>query len=324
MKLKINKEKESLKPNFNSKKVNNSKVDAAREKIQEELATDIAHSAYDVEITGEDHIKARKKFKSIKTKKIIFYISIILLMFIVMICAVYKTFFKHEYTGEEIANISNFYNSKTNFPESGVSGYIEENIVSIMSDRISYDKDLANIKYEKPILTRINPKNDLIANVYFYLTINSVKGNDKISCMMPIFYDKSVNKYYPCGDVIVTPLETSADSTSKKDNPLMSFEGKPQESDENTNASKTFITNFFTMLYSGQDITPYYDGKQLNVKGLKFNGIEDYFLFKEENSNGYNTKCTISLTSSTGLVFKTTKYLTISKTGSSWMIENVL
>ena len=236
----------------------------------------------------------------------------------------YKTFLKHEWTGEEIAAISNYYNGKTNFPEYGVQGYITENIDTLLVDKIVYDKEVRDVTFGTPVVTRINSKNNMIANVYFYLSTETTLGSDNLSCVLPLYFDWSVNKYYPCGDIIITPLGTTADETKMKGNDLMSFQGLTSLSDNECEAAQTFVNNFLTMFYDNQDISPYYDGKPLHTDDLIYNGLDKFEIYNSKNLNGYNCFCIVSFTSKTGLTYETSKYFTIEPSGASWIIHNVL
>lgn len=311
------------------------RFEEARQKLYDAAIDEMSHNALDLEISEKSIQDANKKIASIKRKKVAFLIGLITLFGVISICGIYNTFFKHEYTGPEIAALANYYNVKTNFPEAGVQGYLENNIETLLVDKVTYSKDIAKVNYGTPVVTRINAKNNLIANVYFYLPVSTsmesdgtsmeVTSDDELVCMIPIYFDSSVNKYYPCGDIILTPLGTTYDSTNKVSNPLMSFEGISALGDNETQSAYTFVDNFFKMFYEGQDVSVYYTGKELFNRNLKYNGMDEFRIYSENNQGGYNCVCTVSLTSTTGLTFTTEKYLTVNRVDTNnWTIANVL
>lgn len=297
--------------------------DNIKEKLYQDFITDMAESSINIEISEEDIKKAEKDYKNIRLKRIGLYIALIGFFVILIFSAIYQVFLKHEYTGPEIATIANYYNQKTNYNEGGIEGYLITNIETLISKSITLDGDTQDVKYGTPVITKVSPKNDHIANVYFFLDVSTSLGNDTYTCFVSLYYDKGY--YYPASDVIVTSLVTAADSTEKRKNPLLSFENIKDDTDENRQSAETFVQNFFTMLYTGQDVSPYYNGdKELYSGDLEFQSMKDFKLYVSPNILGYNCCCTISLKSPAGLYFETTKYMTISRTGDSWVITEIL
>lgn len=310
--------------NLKLKKSNLQKNDLDRENFYQTFIDDMESSAINIEINNKDIELANKKYKSFKRKRSIFYAALISFFVILMVSAFYNVFLKQGYSPQEIAMIANYYNQKTNFPEAGVEGYISLNIRKLLENKTFYEGRKEDYNFKNIHITRINSKNDFIAHVYFDLDVVSPLGEQFLSCMLPLYYDFTLNKYYPCGELMITPLDTTATDIEIKENPLMSFEGIEKENEENTKSSEVFVKNFFNMFYSNQDITPYYNGKKLIPGNLKFNNMTEYVLYARPNKNGYNATCKISLTTENGITYITVKYISIYRSGNSWIINGVL
>lgn len=293
--------------------------------VEEELKRGMQEEQINLEIDEESLKSQNKKYKNMQIKKIIMYVSIILLLLGILIFGAYKTFFEHKYTGNEIAALANYYNGKTNFPESGVQGYITSNIDVLLKEKLGAGSGVESLGVSTPVITRINARTNNIANVYFYTTVSSNMGETKINAFLPIKWNAENKKYSPAGTVILTPIKSSDSNTNESKNELLSFEGIDKESDGNTKSSKTFLDNFFMMLYSGQDISPFYKGTtNLETSDLKYAGMSNYIFYKSKNKNGYNGVCDITLTMPNGVEYKTQKYISIHKSGESWIIDALL
>lgn len=311
----------------NSNNIEDSKdiYENVKKELEDDFKPEIEYESINVEISQEDLIKTNKKYKKLLIKKLILYIAIILTMLSIISFGAYKTFFEHKYTGEEIAFLANRYNNKTNFPENGVQGYLESNIDKLLKDKLNIDSKVTKLSISKPVVTKINNKNDSLSNIYFYTTIISNVGQTKVNCILPIYWDENKQEYNPAGQIIFTPNNPSNSNTQEKKNDLLSFDDIEKEQNENIESSKIFLNNFFTMLYSGQDITPYYKGQtNLHVEDLKYDGMNEYMLYKDTNGNGYNATLKINLIMNNGISYTTQKYITIEKSGESWIVKAVL
>lgn len=323
-KLKLNNNTDSKPINIIKKQKDDEYAKACKE-LEKDFAEDMRNSAIEIEISSEDLEKEKKKYKSLLIKRVILYFCLIFTFIAIVGFGTYKTFFEHKYTGNEIAYLANRYNGKTNFPESGVQGYLESNIDALIKDKLSIDSSVKELYIETPIVTRINPKNDGLANVYFYTTIVSNNGKNTVNCVLPIAWNKESQIYSPAGTIMFTPNSSSNASVKEVENPLLSFEDIPKENEEKVKSSETFIDNFFSMLYAGQDISPYYKGEaKIKTEGLTYNGLTEYMLYQSTNGNGYNVSVKINLTMSNGISYITQKYLTIKRSGESWIVQAVL
>lgn len=296
--------------------------------IEQELINNMEDNAIEVNISSSDEENARKRYKKLKRKKLIFYIVIIMMFVGVNIFAFYKVFFEHKFTGKEIAALSNYYNKQTNFPENGVQGFINSNIDKILYNKISLGKTISDFDITESVVTKINKKNDELANVYFYVTLVTDGGTEKLNCVVPIFWDEENSQYAFGGNVIFTPNKAPNENDKLKENYMLSFDGIPKEKDEKTKSSQSFVNNFFTLLYTGQDVSQYYNGiAELNGSDgidLQYIGMSEYTLYTTKNKNGYNAFCTITLTTSNGLTYTTDKYITIEGDDKNWIITAIL
>lgn len=296
--------------------------------IEQELIQDMEDSSINIEVNEEDRLKSDKKYRSLKIKKLVLYFFAILLIISINIFAIYKTFFKHEFTGKEIAILANYYNGVTNFPEDGVQGFISSNIDKIVGEKLTMNSGVQDLNINNPTITRINPKNNELANVYFYVFTNTNNGEQRINCVVPIFWDKENNQYRLGGEVMLTPNKPTNNNTDIKKNYLLSFKDISTEDSDKTKSSESFVNNFFTLLYSGQDISQYYNGDVELIgsenNDLKYNGISSYVLYKDKNQNGYNAYCKINLSTSNGLNYTTEKYICIEGKDKNWIITAVL
>lgn len=301
--------------------------DEVKEELYQDFCENMEENGCDIEINEKEIAESNKKYKKLMLKKsALFGLTLLTLMFIVAFGA-YKTFFKHEFTGEEIAILSNYYNNKTNFPEDGVSGFLNKNIEKIFAEKLSYDSTIDKCIVSNPTITKINTKSDTIANVYFTTTITSNLDISNVNCVLPIMWDFDNNKYYAAGEVIFTPNESTNNNSEIKENPLLSFEEISSETDENIESSKIFVNNFFNMLYSGQDISPYYKSNvKLDVDSgeFEYGGITEFNFYTETNKNGYNAKAKIKLSMPNGVSYITEKYMIIEKSDESWIIKAIL
>lgn len=301
--------------------------DEVKAELYQDFCENMEENGCDIEINEKEIAESNKKYKKLMLKKsALFGLTLLTLMFIVAFGA-YKTFFKHEFTGEEIAILSNYYNNKTNFPEDGVSGFLNKNIEKIFAEKLSYDSTIDKCIVSNPTITKINTKSDTMANVYFTTTITSNLDISNVNCVLPIMWDVDNNKYYAAGEVIFTPNETTNNNSEIKENPLLSFEEISSETDENIESAKIFVNNFFTMLYSGQDVSPYYKSNvKLDVDSgeFEYGGITEFNFYTETNKNGYNAKAKIKLSMSNGVSYITEKYMIIEKSDESWIIKAIL
>lgn len=278
-----------------------------------------------IEITDADLKEAKKRYVSFKIRKTAILSALVIFMLGMVALGSYQTFGKKDLTGPDIAALANYYNGDTNFPTDGLQGFLSANVGEMISSKLTLNTDVTQATVGDPVITKVTKKNSSIANVYFYVDITSTKGTERVNCVLAISYDKASQTYYPAGDVILTSNLPANSTTKKVDNPFLSFDGIAKATEENQKSSETFINNFFQLLYSGQDVTPYYKSDiVLLTNGETFKGINMYMLYSATNKNGYNVYVQLKLALPNGVNYTTDKYMTITKSGQSWMVTAIL
>lgn len=305
---------------------NNNKKDYIPQEFLDEIQNDVEQMDTNYEDQKEMQERSEKRYKSLKTRKIVILTSVSIFLIGIIILGFYNTFLKHEYTGQEIANIANAYNNTTNFPIDGVQGYLSANANELIQGDLIPDAGIKNYSLTNPVVTRINKKSDTLANVYFYATLSTTNGENKVDCFLPLSWNKDEMAYQPTDKIIITPNSTTVNNKEYNDEAsILSFKGIEKMNEENTKSAEAFCKNFFTMLYSNQDITPYYKGDlDLKSDNLKFVDMSEFAFYKETNKNGYNATANVILQTENGVSYSTAKYITIEKTGDSWMITAIL
>ena len=174
---------------------------------------------------------------------------------------------------------------------------------------------------------------DEYANVYFTANVYSSKreGEDlKLNCILMLKWDMKKAEYQPQDEIIITPVVPTYTNTDVGDpdkNPLMSFKGIQPLGAKESAAAETFVKNFYTLLYQGQDVSTYYKGKsryQSIEKDSKLVGISDFVLYPKENKSGFNATVNVSVLLTDGMTVRTKHYLKISRNGELFAVERSL
>lgn len=312
---------DSLKKNIENEKNEEKKNQEVRQAIRNSLYSE----AVEVQVTEEDVVRQQKQAFFIKFRKIIFLILICIFLVVLSVVAVKKTFFSNGYTPQQIADIAMTYSGNTAFPEDGVEGYLNRNISNLMNQAISIDKNTTGLEILNPKVTRIVKKSNSIANIYFYVDLKTNNGTNRVDCILPLSYNNDSKTYAPAGTVMITPNVQNNESTKVEDNEFLSFSDVAKYTDDKSKAVESFVSNFFTILYSGKDITPYYNGAyKLTSKGLEFVSMTSFVYYQDTNKNGYNAIATIQLKTEAGVNYTTVKYLKIESQGNTWIISGIL
>ena len=318
---KFNEQEKKQKAQSNSEDI----YQKAREQLYNEFIQDMKSTATEISLNKEQIERANQRHKQIKLKRNIAYVTLISFIVLVMFLGVYNVFFKKELTYEEIALIANVYNRKTNFPEDGVEGFLNTNVSSLIMPKLILPSDITEIDIKDPVVTKIAARSDEFANIYFYVIFSTDKGEERVNCILPLHWDEEEWQYNVAGEVMITPAKMADLKLETVDNPFLEWEdGIAKASEEDTNKSRAFVDNFFTFLYEGKDITPYYDGEELSPMNVEYYGMVDYVLYQEKNNNGFNAKATINIKINGEISYQTEKYLLIEKSGNSWIIKRVL
>lgn len=315
-----------------------SNFEEAKKQLYKDFVDNMKENSTNVEITEESLKESINKYKKLKLKKTIVLVTIIISLLSLVSFGVYNTFFRHEYTIDEIAYFSNVGNGRTNFPTYGLQGYLEVNADKFLKDKLSIDKSVKSVKIKNPIITKVLLKSDQLANVYFYIDFETNNGVNRVKCMLPIAF--TGNQYSPAGEILFIITKSPIENVDPVDNPFLSFGDIPAASEELTNSSKSSVDNFFRAFYSGQPIDPIYKGKisldsslvQIDSKQaagkIYYIGIDSWELYTGTNANGYNAKAVITLELPNGIIYKTVKYVLIeyiqTEKGEAWNINAVL
>lgn len=349
MAIKLNFKNDENNNNLNDvelKNNENEKFEKAKEELYSDFTNNMKNSSIDVEITEDVLSESIDKYKKLQIKKMIILITFIFVLLSITCFGLYNTFFRHEWTGPEIAAYANYYNGETNFPISGVQGFLNKNLNKIITENMSFQKGVSNFNVDNILISEIVKKNNNLANVYFSCNMSTNNSINIVNCMLPINYDG--NSYSPAGSVLLLNTESAINNIEKSQNPYLSFEGINKMSEEETESSKKFIDNFFTILYSKGDITPYYNGNsklngiltngeikeitdqkgnekdKISDGNIIYNGIIEWNYYSDYNTNGYNGLAVISLTLPNGIIYQTEKYIEINRSGESWMINTIM
>lgn len=340
VKLSINKTPGQKKINIKTKEDKSklsSKSDALkneREKkikeVQDKLYRDSIKTLNASRIDLDFDIEEQERFKKQKTKKLITNWSIaggvIILGLSMFIFGLKNAFFTKNYTGQEIAYLSNYYNNKTNFPEAGVYGFIKQNAQELMKDNMSLYNNIANqdvgITVKDPTVVAVSPNSDTEAVVLFQATLETTAGDQLVDCSVTV--DWNGKKYGTLGQVSIYPRELTT-KLSKPGKDPYEFENGSDVDTKNIEEAKIFLNSFFEMYYKGQDITPFYNGrtKLQTPEGIEYGGIENFVLMSKPNAKGYNAKANIILRLKNGVEYNTLKYISIKKEGKAWQIDKL-
>lgn len=296
-----------------------------REKEEEEHNTDV--------FTLEEEI--RKKYNSLKLKKIFVTTFIIILSISLLVFGTYNTFFKKEKSTEQLATEINRVNNTTPFPTEGIYGFLNTNINDLFVKNITYLKDTTDYEIESGSLsiTKVARKTASIANVYFSAKIVTNLGENYHNFFIPIYYDWETRSYHPAGPLTLSINNIGNDVKIVKNN-MLSFDDYPEASEEDRNLVNIFLTNFFILVYNtpGANYSQFYSGDQaLGDDSLSFERISKLELYAKDNLNGYNCRVEYVVTMSEGLKYNIVSYLKIEKitnsvnpTKSSWLIKAIL
>ena len=292
----------------------------AREALYGDFIQDMVDSAIDIEVNEEQQRNAEKRYKQLVMKKRVLLGSVVFGVLVMTFFGVYNTFMKHELTYQEIAYIANTYNGRSNFANDGVQGYLSTNMPGVISSQLTALSKVSSVEVLNPTLSKISHKNNNYANVYFYVTLKTNIGEQRVDCMVPMYWSESEWTYKLAGSVVFTPAATVDSNTEMVDNPFLSFEGINTASADDTSRAKSFLDNFFQMLYDGKDISPYYSGETLYPGDMKYVSMEEFVLYTANNANNFNAYAKIQVQSDNGLLYTTVKWMHVEKSGQSWII----
>lgn len=302
------------------------KAKEVSDKLYMESVKALNNATIDVsfDIKEQEILKKRKRNKLIRN----WSIATVCIFFIgsMFVFGVKNAFFTRNYTGEEIAALSNQYNHKTNFPEAGVYGFIKQNAQTLMKNNMDLYNNIANtdvgIVVKNTTVIAVSPRNDKEAAVLYQADLETTAGTQQVNCAVTVTWDGL--KYGTLGEVSIYPREVP-NKTSKPGNDPYKFPDDARPDDASMEEAKVFVDHFFDIYYKGQDVSPFYNGtaKLETPSKLEYQGIDSFVLMDMENKFGYNAKLYVTLRMPNGVQYKTLKYLSIKKEGKAWQIDKI-
>lgn len=298
----------------------------ARAKLMRDFVTDMADGAAEESMTEEAQKSAIRSYNLLRRRKTLLFALLVMTLIAMMLFGTYNTFFRHEWTPSEIAYMANRYNGRTNFPDDGIQGWLTSNVCDVIQSGASLAQRVKEVEVRDPVLTKVVPRGDTYANVYFYCTVETNLGKNRMNCMLPMYWDAEAWTYCMAGDVIMTPAPSVDSSVKKVGNPYLQWEEEAVKADaETTKSASTAVESFMTMLYDGKPVDTWYVGDPLDTKGMKFIRMESFELYEARNLNGYNAVAVVVVQTDGGVQFTTKRYFDISPEGSrAWIITAVL
>lgn len=297
----------------------------ARMELQSDFIQDVTDAAEDNVASEEELMAAEKRYKQLRTKRNVLFGAIVTFLAVTTLLGVYKTFFSHQMTPQEVAYYANYYNGKTNFPMEGVQGFLQTNVPSAMIEDLTASKNVGEIIIKDLEVSLVWPKSDTVANVYFYMTVGTNSGETRVNCQTCVGWDANGWKYTLLDPVNITPMRSVDRDPNIGENPYSSFDGISDVSEELNLSAQTFVDNMLDLFYEGKDISPYYTGPEMNVGNLQYNGMSDFKLYSQANGDGYNAVAEISLAlQGTDLSYTTNKYFNIQQKDGGWVISRMM
>lgn len=278
----------------------------------------------DLDIQEQETLKKKKQKKLLINWSIVLTIAFVVISMFVF--GLKNAFFTQNYTGEEVAALSNKYNGKTNFPEGGVYGFIKQNAQELMKNNMEVYNNLANtdvgIKVKNPTVVAISARNDKEAAVIFQADLETTAGTQQMNFSVTVKWDGT--KYSTLGEVSAYPREVPNKPSKPGEDPYK-FPDDSHPDTDNIEEAKVFTDHFFDIYYKGQDIKPFYNGKATleTPSKVEYKGLDNFVLMDKENQFGYNAKTFVTLRLPNGVEYKTIKYLSIKKEGKAWQIDKV-
>lgn len=276
--------------------------------------------------------RLQKMYKSLKMKKISFIIIVFVVIAALLIFGTYNTFFKHQMTGQEMTAEVNKYNKESGFPDQGVQGFLKQNINTIIKPYAYFsDKNGASTIHVDPssiFVTSIVKKSSSIANVFFQCTITTDKGETTHNFYLPVEFNWDKFAYFPAGELELAMRGIENGTTENKGNNMVkSFQGIDEDKANKEDAQK-FVENFLIAVYNSDGAmnlgTMYKGAYQLGDPNLSFDSIIEFYIYTGSNKLGYNATVKYVVETTNGLKYTDFTYLNISKSGDSWIINEVL
>lgn len=297
----------------------------ARNELYGDFIQDVTDAAEDNLASEAELMAAEKRYKQLRTKRNVLFGVLVAFLVLTTLFGVFRTFFSHQMTPQEVAYYSNYYNGRTNFPVDGVQGFLQTNVPSAVIGSMTASTNVGEITIKDLNVSIVRPKSDTMANVYFYMTIGTNNGEARVDCQAAVGWDANQWKYTLLDEVNITPMRSVDRDPEIQENPYSSFDGVSDVDDELNLSAQTFVDNMLSLFYGGRDISPYYTGPDMNVGNIEYGGLKSFQLYSGTNQEGYNAEAEISLTiKNTGLSYVTSKYFVIQQKDGGWVVTRMM
>lgn len=140
--------------------------------------------------------------------------------------------------------------------------------------------------------------------------------------------------FRPAGDMTLYSLEqadliVSELTDEEKKNPYYHSAFTCNEEtlldEETTRQIQVKVNNVLNDLYEGRDTSQeFYNFKKFNTFNSRYDGISTIYCYSEDNSIGYNTKVTYSITTSQGFSYQLETWMKVIQDGNSWVVIDIL
>lgn len=305
------KEQEDLKKDKRSKKVE-SKQEKENKKKKRLINPD--------PITNEEYFdNYKRRVVANRVKKYTIY-SIIIASFVgIVLLNLYFIFIREVTPIETIAAQVKSINKINNYPSTLVQKYLDDHAAELITEtyQFSSGKGVVAVNISNIEIGNIAVKTDNNANVYFSALITTNVTSTTHNFILPLYYDENNRAFHPSGKIVMSARKYTSD-TEYIEASLWDF-GKIKKYDkEKTEKVTNYLSNFFEILYNNKDndISTFYSGNQvIGDDALTFIGINECSYYKETNPVGANALVTFTCSSTEGLTYTITNYITVKETG---------
>lgn len=277
-------------------------------------------------IDTDEPLDINKAYKSYRKRRIIVFITFILLAVFIVGFGAFNVFFKHQLTPQEAAEYTNQMNNQAISQQwdSGVQSFLQRNIKDIMKNSFqttstAKDFDVSNISVEKN-----QPFGDDIFLTFFSCDITASGKTERVFCN--IFISVKDGKYKAISGINMTTRKPySSDSEIADKNELLDFRDDTLNQ-EQTKAFQPVLENFLTLGYnSKQDVSNIYKGKsELQFNGT-FKSIDKVGVYDKPDKLGYNAYAIYTVELESGVSYQNKCYMKINKNSSgSYVIDMIL
>jgi hypothetical protein len=328
------------------------KLGSTPEQLEQEKAQRLRDQEAEVQRQNQlQDKKLRQLILKEKRNKFIIVLITIIITLALLVFGTYNTFFKQPLEEKDVVKVVR--STITNFPVSGLDGFIRNNFEIWFKDYASFNRDgNKGISYVEPDLNTFSIDNVVqvtnnLARVYFSIDITTkhtdLKSDDgttteglkkitRYNFYIPIeyrYYYNEQGKATKAGYIPVAPMSfyvlVQADSNKvTQDNPNMIFKSE-QYDDKTKESAKIKVDKIFNDLYSGRDTSQdFLSFLPFNVDlNATYVGLDSFKFFKEPNAFGFNAIVQYTIKTADGFNYQNQHYLSVVKNGNTWMINGI-